>query len=100
MNIFQWYCDNTFWNNKFPWQFLYICRQYLFRRHRTPEPPHSTAERLQAKAVQGILSALSTPYYHRGNFKSTQKLLKIIVAIFKRGVFGGYLFNSHAQTTA
>jgi len=26
--------------------------------------------------------------------------LKIIAAILKRGVFGGYLFNSHAQTTA
>ncbi|MBQ4330172.1 MAG: hypothetical protein IJC27_10670, partial [Lentisphaeria bacterium] len=26
--------------------------------------------------------------------------LKIIAAISKRSVFGGYLFNSHAQTTA
>jgi len=26
--------------------------------------------------------------------------LKIIAAILKRSVFGGYLFNSHAQTTA
>jgi len=26
--------------------------------------------------------------------------LKIIAAILKRSVFGGYLFNSHAQTAA
>ena len=37
---------------------------------------------------------------YRGNFKSPQKILKFIVAILKRSVFGGYLFNSHAQTTA
>ncbi len=37
---------------------------------------------------------------YRGNFKSPQKILKFIVAILKRSVFGGYLFNSHPQTTA
>ena len=37
---------------------------------------------------------------YRGNFKSPQKILKFIVAILKRSVFGGYLFNSHAQTIA
>ena len=36
----------------------------------------------------------------RGNFKTPQKFLKIIAAILKRSVFGGYLFNSHAQTAA
>ena len=36
----------------------------------------------------------------RGNFKTPRKFLKIIAAISKRSVFGGYLFNSHAQTTA
>jgi len=36
----------------------------------------------------------------RGNFKTPQKFLKIIAAILKRSVFGGYLFNSHVQTTA
>ena len=38
--------------------------------------------------------------FYRGNFKSPQKILKFIVAILKRNVFRGYLFNSHAQTTA
>ena len=38
--------------------------------------------------------------YIGGNFKSPQKILKFIVAILKRSVFGVYLFNSHAQTTA
>ena len=38
--------------------------------------------------------------YGRGNFKTPQKFLKFIAAILKRSVFGGYLFNSHAQTTA
>ena len=37
---------------------------------------------------------------YRGNFKSPQKILKFIVAILKRSVFGVYLFNSHAQTIA
>ena len=35
-----------------------------------------------------------------GNFKSPQKFLKFRIAILLRSVFGGYLFNSHAQTTA
>ena len=45
---------------------------------------------------------LQQPYFlfGRANFKSPQKFLKFIAAILKRGVFGGYLFNSHAQTTA
>ena len=46
------------------------------------------------------LQKLSLCYILRANFKSPQKFLKFIAAILKRGVFGGYLFNSHAQTTA
>jgi len=38
--------------------------------------------------------------HYRGNFKSPQKFLKFRIAILLRSVFGGYLFNSHAQTTA
>jgi len=46
------------------------------------------------------LQKLSLCYILRANFQSPQKFLKFIAAILKRGVFGGYLFNSHAQTTA
>jgi len=35
----------------------------------------------------------------RGNFKSLQKWQKILVAICKWSVFGGYPVGSHAQTT-
>jgi len=36
---------------------------------------------------------------YRGNFKSLQKWQKILVAICKWSVFGGYPVGSHAQTT-
>ncbi|MBR2317266.1 MAG: hypothetical protein IKA37_04770, partial [Spirochaetales bacterium] len=36
---------------------------------------------------------------NRGNFKSLQKWQKILVAICKWSVFGGYPVGSHAQTT-
>ena len=38
-------------------------------------------------------------YFFRGNFKSLQKWQKILVAICKWCVFGGYPVGSHAQTT-
>jgi len=44
-----------------------------------------------------MVSLLSFTY--RGNFKSLQKWQKILVAICKWSVFGGYPVGSHAQTT-
>jgi len=42
---------------------------------------------------------VGTAFFCRGNFKSLQKWQKILVAICKWSVFGGYPVGSHAQTT-
>ena len=44
-------------------------------------------------------SKISENFCCRGNFKSLQKCLKNLVAIWKRSVFGSYSTNSYTQTT-